>query len=192
MTSQLAVKMLVHLYREEVAKRGRQFENSDNVAANIEKVMGWLYNSDKQGLLLCGTVGNGKTTLAKATVRLINYYNKNYVQGAEIWRESVKEITAYDLTTYARDNKEKYASCKNALRLFIDDVGIEESGVKNYGNVICPFAELLFDRYRDNRLTIITTNLTMEQIKEKYDSRVADRMMEMFWRMVFTSASYRK
>lgn len=191
-TREQAIEKLVLFYQQEVERKGKNLINSDIFANNINKTISWLYDSNKQGLLLCGTVGNGKTTLARAVIQLINLYNKIFQQGEEIWRDPIKQITAYELSTSARESKERFEHYKNVLRLFIDDVGVEESGVKNYGNVICPFAELLFERYDKNKMTIITTNLTIEQITSKYDNRVADRIKEMFWRITFTAPSYRK
>lgn len=185
-----AMKILASEITREVESRGGKLIITDELKTNLSKTAQWLTSSSKRGLLLSGSVGNGKTTLARAVVRLLNAYYKT--QNTGVFAEPFKEVSAYDLSAYARDDKEKYTLYKNTLRLYIDDVGVEESGVKNYGNIICPFAEVLFERYAKNRVTIITTNLTLEQIENKYDVRIADRICDMFERINFTEKSFRR
>jgi DNA replication protein DnaC len=40
--------------------------------------------------------------------------------------------------------------------------------------------------------TIITTNLTPSEIREKYGDRIADRMNEMMVKIIFNNDTYRK
>ena len=52
---------------EEVEYRHRTFELSDSLQERIRKMAQWLDNDNtKNGMMLCGTCGNGKTTFIKA------------------------------------------------------------------------------------------------------------------------------
>ena len=62
----------------------------------------------------------------------------------------------------------------------------------DYGNVINPVIDLLSQRYEDQKLTIITTNVTNLQIRKTYGDRIADRFNEMMKVVIFTNPSYRK
>lgn len=76
----------------------------------------------------------------------------------------------------------------SASRLFIDDIGDELINGKfthHYGNKLNVIRWVLLKRYEfwtdKNKkwITYGTTNLTIEQIAENYDGRVADRVLQM-------------
>ena len=46
-------------------------------------------------------------------------------------------------------------------------------------------------RYEEQLFTIITTNLTPQQIRGHYGDRIADRLNEMVKKIVFNNATYR-
>jgi DNA replication protein DnaC len=62
----------------------------------------------------------------------------------------------------------------------------------DFGNVLCPIVDLLTKRYDMQLFTIITTNLTPSEIREKYGDRIADRMNEMMVKIIFNNDTYRK
>ena len=76
--------------------------------------------------------------------------------------------------------------------LYIDDVGCEPSEVRFFGNVVSPLTDLLYFRYENRLMTIMTTNLTIEDIGNNYGPRIKDRMIEMFNRLGYKNKSYRK
>ena len=61
----------------------------------------------------------------------------------------------------------------------------------DYGNVYTPVIDLLTKRYEEQLFTIITANLTPQQIREHYGDRIADRLNEMVKKIVFNNATYR-
>jgi DNA replication protein DnaC len=61
----------------------------------------------------------------------------------------------------------------------------------DFGNVLCPVVDLLTKRYDMQLFTIVTTNLTPAEIREKYGDRVADRMNEMMVKVIFNNETYR-
>ena len=75
--------------------------------------------------------------------------------------------------------------------LGIDDLGTEPSEVLDYGNIYTPVIDLLTKRYEEQLFTIITTNLTPQQIRGHYDDRIADRLNEMIKKIVFNNCTYR-
>ena len=66
----------------------------------------------------------------------------------------------------------KYA---NVGLLVLDDLGAEKTS--DWSRQV--FYLLLDRRYREMKQTIITTNLSLEQIAETFDDRVASRLCEM-------------
>lgn len=75
--------------------------------------------------------------------------------------------------------------------LGIDDLGTEPSEVLDYGNIYTPVIDLLTKRYEEQLFTIITTNLTPQQIRRHYGDRIADRLNEMVKKIVFNNCTYR-
>lgn len=75
--------------------------------------------------------------------------------------------------------------------LGIDDLGTEPSEVLDYGNIYTPVIDLLTKRYEEQLFTIITINLTPQQIRGHYGDRIADRLNEMVKKIVFNNCTYR-
>ena len=159
----------------------------------------WLVNSEKAGILLCGSCGNGKTTLLEATCRMINsiyplssrvryedelFYNRNNHAGIR-WETAVKMA---DMCKKEDD----FRSFVQSEWLAIDDLGQEPAEVNDYGNVRYPMRDLLCYRYDRNMLTIVTSNLTPKDISERYGERIADRLREMMAIELFTGKTYRR
>ena len=130
-----------------------------------------------------GSVGNGKTTLMKATVKLLKTaYSNTLTESGIPMMVSMSTTTAKDLTNAARKgaefNNNQYMVCA------IDEV-------MSFGNVITPITDIIEERYAKRQITIITTNLDANGIKNKYGERVADRLRQMVRIITFTNPSYR-
>ena len=178
--------ILAICYQSEVERRGATFRMDAATAEHIDKAAGWLerVSLPKQGLIICGNTGNGKTTMARAIAKVIELCNGG----------SVKRITALQYAALEADrdeNRYRIIELRQAPVLFIDDLGTEESSVRVYGNVISPVVELLYQRYDFQAFTIATSNLTTKALTEKYGERIGDRMREMFNVISFSNPSYR-
>lgn len=165
-------------------------ELDDAAKGHIMDMCQWLINSDKWGVMLMGSVGNGKTTLMKATVKLLKTaYSNTLTESGIPMMVSMSTTTAKDLTNAARKgaefNNNQYMVCA------IDDMGEEPTEVMSFGNVITPITDIMEERYAKRQITIITTNLDANGIKNKYGERVADRLRQMVRIITFTNPSYR-
>ena len=76
--------------------------------------------------------------------------------------------------------------------LAVDDLGIEPLEIQDYGNILSPMVELLTRRYDRQLFTMVTTNLTPQEIRAKYGDRIADRLNEMMVKIVFRNPTYRR
>lgn len=132
--------------------------------------------------MLAGTVGSGKTTLFNAIVSMILILHPS----VRVYKKS-----ALDLARIAQVDMDEFNRYCNAEVLFIDDVG-QEPIVKNFGNEISPMLELIFKRYDKQLFTIITTNLSSDQIRKIYGQRISDRFAEMFDVITYNIPSFRK
>lgn len=132
-----------------------------------ELVNRWFLNQGRS-LLITGLVGTGKTHLAAAITRYLHEQNR-----PAIFRRAA--------TLYAslRDsycaNKSEADVLREYLRttyLVLDDLGAGNSGDHERRCTL----EVLDQRGNHLRLTVVTTNWTLEQIGECMDDRIASRL----------------
>lgn len=188
--------MLAAGYAAAVETRGRATTWDEPTKANIKAVAECLRSKTpdekaarKNGILLCGTCGNGKTTMMKAicdTLRL------SQMAGLfEKW-EPLVVMDAVELTKLYSRSEDDFAAVRAKPLLGIEDMGREAEQVKNYGNAASPMCELLEFRYARMLYTVISTNLTPKEIRQKYGARIADRFNEMLEVLIFKNSTYRR
>ncbi len=136
-------------------------------------------------LLLSGKSGLGKTYLLHAIAHRL------------VERDVMPVYTsAYHLLEVARrayfeNDSEKLSEMINAPILIIDDLGTEPM-LQNV--TIEQLFNLLNERQLKRRHTVISTNLTMAEFKQRYTERIASRLLdETSWRrLVLTGDDVRK
>lgn len=184
-------EMLKLCYKAEVENRGRKFVEDADTSKHIAFVARWLMGeSNKVGLFLYGDPGNGKTTMANAMRSLVNMLYGNEYRYED--RKGVVSISALDLTAITKEEQSgEIRRLKTTELLHIDDVGTEPTSVKVWGNEISPLTDILYSRYDAMLYTVITSNLTDEDILPRYGARISDRFREMFAYLSFENKSYR-
>ncbi|WP_235317824.1 P-loop NTPase family protein [Porphyromonas gulae] len=189
-TEEEVAAMLGMCYASEVERRVMQYVADTETAAKIQKAAKWLCSDTARvGLMLYGGVGNGKSTLARAISNLIGILH-NSALSAE--RKNVYRLTAIELAKLATENQPLFDQVRRQELLMIDDVGTEQVSVKVWGNEYSPVTEVLYDRYDRQLFTLATSNLSDEEMRERYGIRIYDRMEEMFDRLYYKQPSYRK
>lgn len=140
--------------------------------AEYAQVADWLFNNEGKGLLLYGNCGRGKTLLARYVLPhiLMKLYGK-----------ICHTLDASDIDTNLRQAMEWGI-------VSVDDIGTE---------VISQYKELAFGRLIDNaekkgKIIIATTNLTGDQLRERYGDRIFDRICGNMKRILFAGESLRK
>ena len=140
--------------------------------------------SKNQGLLLWGDVGTGKSYAAAAIANALLDSVVPVVMVSFV--EILKRIESKAMT------QDEIVSLINSAKLVVfDDLGAERDSdyalEKVYGIVDA--------RYRKQLPMIVTTNLTMEQMKGEEDiryRRIYDRIFENCYPMQFTGQSWRR
>lgn len=182
--------MLFDAYRMEVEERGATFDQQSEVIEAVKALaIAFTGKERKFGALLQGNVGNGKTTLLRATQTVIRFINE---QMFTTMQPGLTMKDAKELSVMGSARSEALAAIKDCKMLAIDDLGREPASTKEYGNVISPIIDLIEYRYDRQLFTIVSTNLTRPQLRDKYGDRVADRLREMMEFIQFKHESYRK
>jgi DNA replication protein DnaC len=126
-----------------------------------------------RGLLLLGDVGTGKTTAAMVLCRAAMEAGRTVA----LYRSS--RLFAEIRATYADDAKASYLDFFDRLAgvglLTINDLGAE----KQSEWVIQELHALIDERWEHKRPVLVTSNLTLDQIRNQVGSRVVSRLMEM-------------
>lgn len=137
-----------------------------------------------QGLILWGDVGTGKSYAAAC---IANYLLANKIP--VVMTSFVKILAAIQKD---RDQEERIISKLNRAKLVIfDDLGAERD--TSFG--IEKVYSIVDERYRKQLPMILTTNLTLDQMKTETDirfSRIYDRIFETCYPMQFTGPSWRR
>lgn len=146
-------------------------------------VIEWLktnvVNGKNKGLLLSGGIGIGKTVIANNVVGEM-LRKANYTTGNKLYdRVSLRFIRMQNVSSDRIDNMFYKNIIESKYNVYIlDDVGTEQVG-NNYGSKFEMFSNMVDELYNLKKLVIITTNLSLKDISERYGSRTIDRLVEM-------------
>ncbi|MGM9759313.1 MAG: hypothetical protein ACI30I_04250 [Parabacteroides sp.] len=188
-TEEQANDILTAAYRAEVEYRRGAYVADAETASNIRRAAKFLTDEDaKAGFMFCGVCGNGKTTLLYAIRNALNMLNDMKAFDRDT---GMVIYDARELASIAEDT-ERFRKAKREPMIAIEDMGREATEILHFGNVLSPVIDLMEYRYSEQLFTGITTNLTPDQVREKYGRRVADRFREMLEVIVFKNGSYRK
>lgn len=169
---------------------GRVANPDPDTLQRISEIAQWLLNPQgKPSLMLQGTMGTGKTLMAKGLGNFIKFVTgfgdsarstvvPTYVKAKKVCEQFVR---------YPDD----YERLRTTRILIIDDLGEEPSEVLQYGMTYTPMLDLLEERYDMHRCTIVTTNLKGEELEKHYGQRLRDRFREMFETVMFIGPSRR-
>lgn len=183
--------LLYSAYEVEVERRGRTLQMDEDTTRIVGEVAHHLTGPQPNGLLFCGTTGNGKTTLALAIQNAVEWLRARGMLPTEFMQYDLDTVRFVEARHVAATYKTTKARLMSAGVLAIDDIGTEPAEVVDYGNVIEPITELLEARYARGLFTLVTTNLTGQELRQRYGVRLVDRMNEMMHVVVFKNGSFR-
>jgi DNA replication protein DnaC len=136
-----------------------------------------------------GSVGTGKTIMLRALRR---YFEPLIPDGMLGTGEIIPGVMLGRAAVIAKFDEYMIESAIHAKMLLIDDFGVEPLVVKSYGTACTPLVDVLCERYERLKPTIISTNLDLEAIGEKYGERLHDRMREVYGSVAFNFKSFRQ
>jgi DNA replication protein DnaC len=174
--------------------RTRTFDRYQVTPANEEayKTAKWYADTFDpkagNGLLLTGTVGTGKTHLAAAIAMELISREHTVVFG------TVTSLLAQVRNTFDSDRETEMEVMRRLTKcdlLIIDDLGKEK--VTDW--VEQTVYELINTRYERNKSLVVTTNLSLTDIRSKYANvgdAIVDRIIEMCQGVRIVGESWRK
>lgn len=138
-------------------------EYASNVVENLNQGL---------GLIIKGPVGTGKTTAAIAIMKeAIKHKKSPYF---------ISMISLLDKLMSFRDQEERYEfeqRIQNCPLLVLDDLGGEYIGKnKEESWMLKRIMSIIAERHQRSKSIIITTNLPIKELAERYDQRAIDRI----------------
>lgn len=122
----------------------------------------WNQNA---GLIFAGKIGSGKTVLMTAFLKITDDYSRRRTTVAH----------AKQLPSLFRKNTIEFYEKRP---LFVDDLGKEETEIKDFGTIIRPWIDLFSLRYDQGARTYATTNFNMQDLQKIYGEFICSRMAE--------------
>ena len=199
MGAEPAANLLAAHYAARVRERGRDVVWDAPTVDHIVALAEFITSDDPHhGVMLLGSVGNGKTTLMRAfqsAIWHLDLYEKHFrfMDDPYDGPPCHPRLEIYDARALAEKvkDRQRFDAVKATPLLGIDDLGTDPSQKLDYGNVLQPLAELIEYRYSRDLFTIITTNLDAKKVENTYAARVRDRLREMCACISFEQKSYR-
>ena len=156
----------------------RPFEIARRYVANFDKVSA---SPDLNGLLLYGPTGTGKSYLAACVA------NALMARRVPVLMTSIIRLTGIG----ADDLAETLRQMKRAQLLILDDLGAERGTDFKLEQVY----NIIDDRANSNRPMLVTTNLTMDDMKNAGDmryNRIWERVRSMCYPVRMDGESWRR
>jgi DNA replication protein DnaC len=134
----------------------RTIDRYDHLPA-YDEIIDWMVDTKGRGLMLMGECGLGKSTILNYVIPAIFRTKTNKV---------LRSIPAKELGSVDKNV---------APFIIIDDLGTES--IKNdYGTKIDAVADAISYAEDSSKTLLITTNLSPNSLKERYDERTLDRL----------------
>ena len=147
-----------------------RFRNAEQTARNFVK----NFNSDYHNLFFYGTVGTGKSFLSACIAKeLLNKGNSVVYFSATEFFEQMAQHTFRKAGSESDVELSDITSCD---LLIIDDLGTE---LMNQF-VASSLFSCLTSRHLAKKATIISTNLSLEELRDRYSDRVFSRITSQF------------
>ena len=153
-------------YKNLVESRGKSILWNEQTLAAIDYVALWLFTPQRDGLLLYGKYGNGKTTLMTC---LRDLFSKDRYSDRLLFTTPAMIIR--DMNKPPSDN--------SLYNLVV------------WGNRCTPLQDILVYRYDRRRITVLSSNCDNGDLLDRYGERVMDRIRESYTRVLFSHESYR-
>ena len=168
--------------------------NDPKLGVNIRTVMARTYDVCRQyarnfgenagNLLFSGDTGLGKTFLSACIAKAVTErgFSVAYESAGHMFGNM--ERAKFENDEESREKVKKYTACD---LLIIDDLGTEMTGQFNTSSLYT----LINDRILSGKATIISTNMTTDDIVRRYNPQIASRLRGSFQRVAFLGEDIR-
>ena len=155
-----------------------------------DEIIDWMTDTKDKGLLLMGDCGRGKSIIISGIIPVLLRIKNRYVRVIHS-QELTKPIPNVIIYSYGQRPDTNLDYLLKTHFPIIDEVGVE-SMVNDYGEKSEGFNLVMNAAERYHRHLFVTTNLTVEQLLERYGERTIDRLNHLCRVVEFKGDSLRK
>jgi DNA replication protein DnaC len=102
----------------------------------------------------------------------------------------MRELVVTPVSCYDLNNIENYKLARNRRHLLLDEIGVE-TNLNDYGEKFNPVERLINLSEDENKALFCSTNLSLEQLFNRYGKRAFDRLAKRCKIIEFTTKSLR-
>lgn len=144
-----------------------------------DEIVDWMINTKDKGLLLMGDCGRGKSIIITGVIPVLMRLKGRNVK--PIMAHELNRTVCYD--SYFTNPPEgytylDYATSQFARNIIVDEVGTETMN-NDYGERIEPFNLIMNVAEQYHRRLFLSTNLTEQEILDRYGMRTLDRLSHL-------------
>lgn len=145
------------------------------------------FSTGSDSLIFCGATGLGKTHLSTALARRVieRGFDVYYTTALQMFADFEHARFGTDMGMESVVSLDRYTGCE---LLVLDDLGTE---VSNQFTNSCLYM-VLNERINKGLPTVISTNLTGKEIKQRYTDRIASRILGDFKTLLFVGTDIRR
>ena len=148
-------------------------ENIENIKEACFKFANNITDKKEKSLLFIGNTGLGKTFLSNAIAKKVLDDGKSVIyQTAPIFMDKIMQYKF----SYEDESRQLYDRIFDVDLLIIDDLGTETMTNNKYTELF----NIINSRLLKNKKIIISTNLTLNELFERYDERIVSRLIGEF------------
>lgn len=140
-----------------------------------DQVIDWMTDTQEKGLFLMGDCGRGKSIILTGILPILMLTKRNKV---------LTPYPAEHIATLENTIAKKWA-------IALDDIGTETQ-VNEYGEKHEGFSSIMNEAERRLALVFGTTNMTIEELLERYGERTLERIYRLCRIVKFQGSSLRK
>lgn len=154
-------------------------QNIEKIRKNVEEFIDNFETTEDSGLLFSGKPGLGKTFMSNCIAKEIleKGHSVIYLTLSKLLDTAIK----FKFSSNQSESNELYRKIYNVDLLIIDDAGTENMNSQRKEELF----EIINGRILNNKKTIISTNLSINDLYENYDERVISRIIGKYKKYKF-------
>lgn len=172
-------------YPETYDYKGTAVRARDKMAENLKFCMEYAkdFSECSPSLFMFGATGLGKTFLSGCIAREL--LNKGYSVAFDSIQNYVREI---EREHFGRSENDTLGALLRADLVILDDLGSEFSSNFNEPAIY----NIINSRLNMGKPTIVSSNLSLEELSKRYDDRIISRITGMFYTLRFIGEDVRQ